>query len=541
MRLLLFLLLIQSTFLSAQTSYLEDKNNSLTSKNIVENARFLPLNKDNLNIGITNSTYWLKLSIDNNSSQEQDKVISFKAPLMDEINLYELKNEKLVKSATVGHIIKQDKAMAVEPKLSFHINLSAHTQNTFYMKIESQTIINLSFSIYSPEEFSNYTTLWYASMALYIGATIMILIYNSVLYFLIRIRSYLYYVLFHTLFLLFILDTNGYLVQFVYPDNPTWERITIPLFLSLALLAQVIFAYEFLSIKKYGNKSKKVLKVLIVITLMITLVHFVLPFREGLQLLNLVALFINIVPLVIAIIFWIKLKNKGAKYYTIAWIIFISGNMLETLKVQGVIELSFSILNPMQIGALIEMIVISVALADRFNTIRNKNKELVSIVHTDFLTKIKNRNYFFERANSLLATLKRKEEEHSLIMLDIDYFKSINDTHGHAVGDKVLVAFSGEISKLLREEDVFARIGGEEFVLLIRSDKEESLHLASRIREMVESLSISHNQHEIKFTVSLGIYSFNSAKLTADEILSRADSALYKAKENGRNCIECAL
>ena len=540
MRVLLFLLLFCTTLFSAEISYFEDKENSFTSKNIVKNVEFLPLNKDDLNIGMTNSIYWLKLSIDNNSSHEIKKVICFKNPLMDTINLYKLENGELVKSATVGHIIHQDIVVAVEPKLALHITLSAHTQNTFYMKIKSQAPISLYFSMYSPEKFANYTILWYSSMALYIGATLMIIIYNSVLYFLIRVRSYLYYVLFHIFFLLFVLDVNGYLVQFVYPDNPTWERVTIPLLLSLLLLFQVIFSYEFLDVKNHGDKCKKILKVLMLTMLIVVPLHLLFPFQAGLQLVNLMSLFANIVPLIIAIIYWMKFNSKSAKYYTLAWIALIIGSILEHLKVQGMIEFGFTTVSPMQIGILIEMIVISVALADRFNTIRNKNRELVSIVHTDFLTKIKNRNYFFERANNLLATLKRREEEHALIMLDLDYFKSINDTHGHVVGDKVLVEFSQEITKLLREEDVFARIGGEEFVLLIRSNKEEALHLANRIREMVDSLSISYDDNEIQFTVSLGIYSFSTANLTVDEMLSQADCALYKAKDNGRNCVECS-
>lgn len=538
MRLLLFLLLFYTTLLSAEISYFEDKNNSVTSKNIVKNVKFLPLNKDNLNIGMTNATYWLKLSIDTNSSKEIKKVISFKSPLMDEISLYELENGELVKSATVGHIIKQNIETVIEPKLSLHISLSAHTQNIFYIKIKSQAPVNLYFTIDSPEEFSNYTTLWYASMALYVGATLMILMYNLVLFFLIRIRAYLYYILFHTFFLLFLLDINGYLVQFIYPDNPTWERLSIPILLSLTIFAQALFAYEFLDVKNNGHKSKKVFKALILIMLLVFPLSFLFPFQEGMQIVNLMALFVNLIPLIIAIVYWIKLKLKNAKYYTLAWMVLIGGALFEQLKVQGVIEFEDSILSFMQIGVLIEMIVISVALADRFNTINNKNRELVSIVYTDFLTKIKNRNYFFERTNSLLETLKRREEEHSLIMLDLDYFKSINDTYGHIVGDKVLVEFSQEVTRLLREEDVFARIGGEEFVLLIRANKQEALQLANRVREKVESLTISCHENIIQFTVSLGIYSFSTANLSVDDMLSQADNALYKAKENGRNRVE---
>jgi diguanylate cyclase (GGDEF)-like protein len=212
--------------------------------------------------------------------------------------------------------------------------------------------------------------------------------------------------------------------------------------------------------------------------------------------------------------------------------------MIEHLKNQGFIESNFLTLNAIQIGAVLEMLIISVALADRFNQLVNQNLELNSIVITDTLTKIKNRRYFFERTKELLSSLKRKNEDYSLIMIDIDYFKKINDTYGHASGDKTLVTFTKYISSFLRDEDLFARIGGEEFILLTRANQTEAIQLSTRLKNATQDLKVSSDKGDISFTISMGICSFNNEELNVDELLKKADEALYEAKESGRNCIK---
>lgn len=152
--------------------------------------------------------------------------------------------------------------------------------------------------------------------------------------------------------------------------------------------------------------------------------------------------------------------------------------------------------------------------------------------HRDPLTGVANRRQFFERADEEMARARRYGRDLGFIMLDIDHFKRVNDTWGHAAGDRVLVDLCVSVDPILREEDVFARVGGEEFaVLLPDTDLDGSYALAERIREKVTE----DGSGEIEYTLSAGV-----AKLMPDDVsskrpLQRADAALYEAKRDGRD------
>lgn len=165
--------------------------------------------------------------------------------------------------------------------------------------------------------------------------------------------------------------------------------------------------------------------------------------------------------------------------------------------------------------------------------------ELLRISREDTLTCIANRRYFFEHASREIIRSKRFNESQTLAMLDIDHFKKINDTYGHETGDIVLKKMAKECKKILREIDIFGRIGGEEFgILFLNADKKTAQILAERLRSHIEKIEISTSAGKINFTVSIGMVSFRGGNKSIDERLSIADQALYQAKESGRNCIK---
>jgi len=154
---------------------------------------------------------------------------------------------------------------------------------------------------------------------------------------------------------------------------------------------------------------------------------------------------------------------------------------------------------------------------------------------TDYLTKIFNRNKFYERINHEINMSKRHEIDLSLIFFDIDYLKKINDTFGHKIGDEVLVKVVEEVSSYLRETDTFARWGGEEFVILLPGSNSETAHkLADKYRVIIENIKFSNEN--IKVTSSFGVSSYIQGE-KVEEFFSRADKALYQAKANGRNMV----
>ena len=159
---------------------------------------------------------------------------------------------------------------------------------------------------------------------------------------------------------------------------------------------------------------------------------------------------------------------------------------------------------------------------------------------TDPLTGVTNRRGFFQMGERLLIRTRFANQPAALIMFDLDRFKTINDKFGHGTGDEVLVAFCRLATAQLRVNDLFGRIGGEEFAsLLPNTTRQDALSLAERVRAAVESASLRVGDHAIRATVSVGVVPLtNDASADLAGLLDAADHALYRAKEAGRNCVE---
>jgi diguanylate cyclase (GGDEF)-like protein len=160
------------------------------------------------------------------------------------------------------------------------------------------------------------------------------------------------------------------------------------------------------------------------------------------------------------------------------------------------------------------------------------------LAHTDALTGVYNRRYFFDLAEKVINQSVLQNQTFSMLMLDIDYFKDINDKFGHASGDQAIQQVAHICSKILREDDILGRLGGEEFALLLmNADLEAASAVAERLRQRVADTKVPVQTDYIRMTISIGV-----AETLAGEsvhgVLKRADKALYTAKAKGRNRVE---
>lgn len=172
-----------------------------------------------------------------------------------------------------------------------------------------------------------------------------------------------------------------------------------------------------------------------------------------------------------------------------------------------------------------------------FTELHQLRQELEHQATTDMLTGLKNRRYFWEHATVELRRSRRQHFELSFALLDIDYFKSINDSFGHPAGDEVLRRVAQHCLAHTREEDILARIGGEEFCLLLpNTGCNEARILAERIRKAIVDLKIEGDwEGKISVSLSIGIASLLPTDESLDDLYKRADRAIYHAKAQGRN------
>ncbi|WP_415517758.1 MAG: PAS domain S-box protein [Desulfovibrio aminophilus] len=170
-------------------------------------------------------------------------------------------------------------------------------------------------------------------------------------------------------------------------------------------------------------------------------------------------------------------------------------------------------------------------------TERKRAEELLlELATTDGLTGLTNRRHFLERGRAELERARRTGHPVSCIMFDVDHFKKVNDTYGHDAGDAVLKTLARTARETLRGMDVLGRIGGEEFAAILpETDLEAALHAAERLRLAVASMNVEHDGRPLPVTVSLGVALSSGPDESLDDLLRRADQALYEAKDSGRN------
>jgi diguanylate cyclase (GGDEF)-like protein len=168
--------------------------------------------------------------------------------------------------------------------------------------------------------------------------------------------------------------------------------------------------------------------------------------------------------------------------------------------------------------------------------LKNINSQLEKLVRTDSLTGVNNRREILALGEKELQRCRRYHRYFSLVFIDIDHFKHINDTFGHLLGDKTLITVAGAIKNCLRQVDSFGRFGGEEFVAILpETNLEDAATTAWRICQVINKLNIEIDRQKVRVTASIGVATFSPEDNNLEAVIERADRAMFAAKNQGRN------
>jgi diguanylate cyclase (GGDEF)-like protein len=181
----------------------------------------------------------------------------------------------------------------------------------------------------------------------------------------------------------------------------------------------------------------------------------------------------------------------------------------------------------------------TLALQGKVAELNLVNEKLLVLASTDPLSNLLNRRCFFERAEQELSRLKRSGRQAAIIIVDIDFFKLVNDEYGHAAGDTILVVISGILKSSVRKHDFVARFGGEEFAIFLSDvDIDEAIMLADRMRKNIQENKVIFKGDVIKTTASFGLSMMESGSKDIHSVINDADKLLYEAKSSGRNMVK---
>ena len=362
---------------------------------------------------------------------------------------------------------------------------------------------------------------------IYYGCVVMLLVWSSLVFIAVRDKAFLAYFAYVATFGLYMLIHNGLAYQYLWPESPRWGNTSLIALLNVALLAALQFSRMILRAKEFTPRLDLVAKGLQLISLALLIATPFVPYARLIVPVTLLILISVIFMLMLGIVS-VVLGSRPARFYVIAWGSFLGGSVVFLLKTFGVLPHTFFTQNGWQIGSLLEMILLSMTLSTRMNELQHQSR-------TDPLTLLGNRRLFDDRLSSEFELAREQQRPLSLLVLDIDHFKSYNDRHGHARGDHAIKAVANALRRFARKPFVACRYGGEEFAVILPSiDAAAAAVLAERLRRTVEETF----HGDLAITISVGYASLSQTPFeSAEKLFEAADAALYAAKQQGRNCV----
>jgi len=526
----------------------------------VQNLSFKPIS-NKFTFGYNSAPIWLRFSIRNYSNKQRTMILEVTEPFHKTSDLYIINSSIIHKSNGLSIPLRERKIKEYNP--AFTLIFKPQETKLLYLKLESTYGVFGSVQLKTYEKFYADTRIQNNFMVFFFGATLIIALYNLFIFFYLKERIYLYYVSYVLFFATWASLYSGFAISYFSIKVFDLLQVSVPSFLIMLTL----FSQSILETKQFFSRIHKLLNYFIFL-IGLTLIWMLFSIHTGFYLMNIAATPLLPILLITAILSSLQ-GHKLAIIYTLALITYIISMTLIGLLSLGLVPYSNLIRNAPIIGSLIEIVLFSLALAYRINLLRHEkldsqtklleqertestrlwsmveqqtatlkevNTKLEIQASTDSLTGILNRKSFFEQCTNEVERVKRYGGSLSFLILDIDLFKKVNDTYGHLAGDSVLIAVTHKINLQLRSTDIFARVGGEEFTLLMPNTTiEHTLQLAERIRESVSQSTITAEEQVIPITISIGVSEYNTKEDIIQPTFKRADEALYRAKENGRN------
>jgi diguanylate cyclase (GGDEF)-like protein len=545
---------------------LEDASGALTITDVAK-REFKPVGPT-LFRGYTYSAYWLRLCV--RAPAKGNQVILFiRQPFLNEIRLYEADAGKPSgwRTRVTGNYYPYSERDRARHSLGFVVNM-ATPQATYYLRLKTQSESQLSVEALEPAEAERKDDQFDLLEVFFVTSMVLLLIWAIHSYLLFRLPVVGLFAVHQAAYTLFGIAITGYLAPWIpagFPRLADWSTAILYCMVSFTTL---LFCRELF--KPYQPPP----------VLMRGLNLFLLAFPLQLTAMALghtpIAVIVNAVLIRISWWYFVVMtftlrkeqspSRRSLQFFfmtiTLVFTLFWLSSFSSQAGAISTIGRQILIANGLIIGSLFAMILnsrlrmllqeaqqsaLELLLTQKTLKIERTLKENAEVqARTDYLTGLFNRRHFIELAEHEPARALRYQRSLSLLIIDIDHFKAINDTWGHSAGDTVLQGVSNLIRNTLRDVDIVGRIGGEEFAaILSETDMEQAMVVAQRLCATVANTIIfSQESVPLQVTISLGLTELKGRNIDFDSLLKEADMALYSAKQSGRNRVmssdECA-
>ncbi|WP_082805283.1 diguanylate cyclase [Pseudomonas sp. BMS12] len=510
--------------LSAHLQLLEDPQGSLTLEQ-VQGMTFQPNMANSANFGFSSSAWWVRLTLDNPYDRHQEVLLRQDYPLIDWLEFWAPDAQGAWQVRRTGDRTPFASREVQHRDFIFVVDLPAHSQRTYYLRYASGGPVNIALSLYSPQALIERISLEQLAYGCYYGGFLALVLYNLFMFLAVRDRAFLFYLLYVSCYGLYMAVHNGLTYQFLWPHNPALANDSLLLLLGLSLFGGLKFTRTILATRRLAPRLDLLGRALQALCLLLLLAIPLFSYAQLIQPYSYLTLVVTLQLLLLGIAAFVA-GSRPARYYLLAWTALLVGVTVYMLKTFGWLPHNWMTQNAFQLGSLIEMLLLSLALGARVRDLHHDS-------YRDALTGLANRRQFDERMREHCQQYREHGQPLSLLLLDIDHFKRFNDEFGHQAGDRVLQEVARLLQLEVRRPYTACRYGGEEFAVIMPDARGEAAEvLAERLRRELRRASRS----DAPLTLSIGIASLDEGRFDSPEqLFAAADSALYAAKSGGRD------
>ena len=537
---------------------------------------FAPLPGGKDAFGFQGGAFWFHATIVNRNPEELRWLLVQEYPLSDRLDIH----LRYPDGRTVHHV-GGDHVPFGERSVRYRhpnvlVDLPAGEPVELLVRVQSQSSMQVPLPLYTLAAFTEVSRDAQLAIGLYYGILLALFFYNLVLWISLRDASYFWYLCHITAFGLVLFTLNGLGFEYLWPASSWMADHMVPISICLALIAMLQFARTFLELPQRAPRLNVGTIGLIGFFVVFGLASVWLPYRLSTPIASR-AVLVAVVWIVLTTLYVLRRGYTPARLLLLAWSMFLLGTAVFTLLAFGALPKNFATEYGVQIGSALEMLLLSVALGYRYAQLRQENQRITSEANRqlernvarrtqelqqalvqlkdahgklqdssrrDGLTGLFNRSYFHEGFDRMLTRCREARRPLSLLMVDLDHFKSINDRHGHLVGDECLRWAARRIGRILRPHDaLLARFGGEEFVVVLPDhDLRGAVAVAEEVRRSLVDESCEACGVAVRISASIGVHTVApDAADGIDDALETADRALYAAKANGRDCVRTSI